>query len=269
MPEIPFSTNLPDQTAVYPYEQTIENAIVTPLGVRMRPGLEDYQTVSSGKKLLGLYDWQEQNLVVAVTSDGKVWKVSNTDTGRLLLETGDKLLLEDGGFLLLEEPGALTEVTGANVMGTTYKISWADYGSILFMANGGKIQALTPSQSLVTNDGTNYTCILNHVADATNEPGTGGSWETYWTATGDGGSAWVLGTTYGSGLAQQLDTADSDWPDSVKFIATCDSYLFALEDGTETVWFSQVGSPLYTDGEYFTVEGAADDATCLASLDND
>lgn len=40
----------------------------------------------------------------------------------------------------------------------------------------------------VYNDGSGYACILSHTSDATTEPGTGASWETYWSvmvAAGD------------------------------------------------------------------------------------
>ena len=38
-------------------------------------------------------------------------------------------------------------------------------------------------QTIVSNDSDEYRCILGHTSAAASEPGTGGSWETYWTTT--------------------------------------------------------------------------------------
>jgi hypothetical protein len=58
-----------------------------------------------------------------------------------------------------------------------------------------------------------YTCILDHVADATNRPTSGANWATYWSATGSGGIAWVDGVWYLIGTCRYVDGTfpDDDW----------------------------------------------------------
>lgn len=43
--------------------------------------------------------------------------------------------------------------------------------------------------NIVGNGGTSYICILDHTASASNEPGVGGSWTTYWEVFAAKGSA--------------------------------------------------------------------------------
>ena len=47
----------------------------------------------------------------------------------------------------------------------------------------------------VENDGSGYVCIVGHTASATDEPGTGASWETYWDLLVEGGTDGVKGDT--------------------------------------------------------------------------
>lgn len=45
-------------------------------------------------------------------------------------------------------------------------------------------EAYTADNQLVTHGGNIFICILNHTAGASSEPGTGGSWTTYWKYSG-------------------------------------------------------------------------------------
>jgi hypothetical protein len=58
-------------------------------------------------------------------------------------------------------------------------------------------QVLTTS-SVVTNGGTTYRCIKGHTASATDEPGVGADWTTYWIedSMATGAVVWVLTTAY-------------------------------------------------------------------------
>lgn len=54
-----------------------------------------------------------------------------------------------------------------------------------------------PDGAVVSNGGTDYRCILDHMSSASDEPGVGGSWTTFWEVsvdTPDG--AWVITTSY-------------------------------------------------------------------------
>ena len=59
-------------------------------------------------------------------------------------------------------------------------------------------QTLTAS-SHVVNDSKYYKCLKSHTSGATNEPGTGADWRTYWYEVGDvSATAWALSTAYTS-----------------------------------------------------------------------
>jgi len=52
----------------------------------------------------------------------------------------------------------------------------------------------------VTNGGVDYVCIKSHTSASATEPGTGGSWATYWDTTLETGvAAWATGTAYDDG----------------------------------------------------------------------
>jgi len=77
---------------------------------------------------------------------------------------------------------------------TIYKNGFGDTDLNSGFMNGIHITAYT--LKVVTNGGNTYTCIKTHTSQASNEPGVGASWETYWSLTGTGGLAWSTGTTY-------------------------------------------------------------------------
>lgn len=279
MLDVPIGINLPDQEVTDPYDQSLENVIVTDSGetriVRLRPGYRLAFDTTTAAKVDGIYDWSEHAIVIAV-SNGNVYKLSSaefdpTSISYLLLETGDKLLLESGDKLLIEnEGGGITDVTGGTDMTVGNRVTWANNGDWLYMANGGKIQELRYATSYVTfgSPAHDYVCILNNTAvtstlDPTNT--------TYWTDLGANPSstydAWVAGVRYGSGKAEVL--TDSDAPTTVKQIAIADKYLLALEDGTQTVWFAEVAEPWSFAGEYFQPEHLPDDANVLVSNSGD
>lgn len=55
------------------------------------------------------------------------------------------------------------------------------------------------ASSAVTNGGSTYRCTKGHTSAATDEPGVGADWTTYWVLDAvDGAGAWVLATAYTS-----------------------------------------------------------------------
>ncbi len=47
---------------------------------------------------------------------------------------------------------------------------------------------------VVSNDGSSYVCILDHTSSATDEPGVGASWTTYWALVAEAGQGITTGT---------------------------------------------------------------------------
>mgnify|MGYP001175483004 CR=1 FL=1 len=76
---------------------------------------------------------------------------------------------------------------------------------------GGRVAE--SSQVLGGDDGLNYTCILNHTADANNRPGMSPptpNWSTYWTQAGDAGATWVSGSSYVTASTSNTITLDQE-----------------------------------------------------------
>jgi len=86
-------------------------------------------------------------------------------------------------------------------------------------------------ESIVSVSGTNYRCILSHTSDtATNKPGSGTSWTTYWIACSVTGVAWVNATPYVTGATStQILFTVSDY-ESVLTVATLkNNFMFGLD----------------------------------------
>ena len=262
--EIPIGLNVPGQAYVDPLGQALINTTTTSLGVGPRPGsfLKD-EICSSGNMITGVYNWEEHSVLIIVCN-GNVYKLTYDKDSFLKTEDDYELKLQSNtGSLLLEAVDVLTDVTSDIIVGTN-RVIFADYGDFLYMAFGGKIIELSPSTDVVTNSGTSYTCIKNNVDI---EPGVTTGWETYWTATGTGTQAWVAGARYGSGVSEYLEDADA--PTNVSFIAITNKTMVALEDGTQTIWFSETGAPWSWDSDWFQAEYLPDNAVCLRMFNGD
>jgi len=266
--EIPFGLNLPEQESVDPYGQSLENVVITQFGAKLRIGSSELIDSSSSSAVDGIYDWKEQSIVIAISA-GDVFKMTDSaylSGSVLLLESGDYLLLEDSSRLFLESSAAITDVSGATSMVSGTRVTWANFGDYLFMANGGNIMELHPSTSQVTHGGNDYTCIYNNIDI---EPGVTSGWATYWQDDGAGSShsAWAGGVRYGSGKADVVE--DADCPTTVKFIDVADSYLLAIDESYGFMAFSVVDEPWNWDSDYVSAEGLPDDATCLKVENSD
>lgn len=269
MPEIPIRLNLPDQQDVSPLDQSLQDVVVTSTGVISRPGYSVLYDLETSARIDGIYDWREQDLVVVV-SNGKVFTVSDSvdsTASFLLLESGDYLLLEDGSRLILDAPTAVTEVTGDTDMVVGTRVIFGNYGDYLFMSNGAEIQCLAPAASQVSNGGNDYTCILNHTSGTDDdEPGVGANTATYWAASGASGllTAWATDTRYSSGKADVLTEANLL---EVSHVGVADTYLLALEVGTERIWFSNPVDPFTWSSEWVSAEHLPDDANAMIVRD--
>jgi hypothetical protein len=262
--EIPIKVNLPDQQVVDPLGQKLINMTVSDIGVRQRPGCKDYQDLGTGKPITGIYDWREQRCIITV-SDHKVFKLTEQVSGGLLLEDGSRIILEDGsGYLALEEGAPNTELTGDGVVYNDNRAIFANYGDYLYIASGNQIVELHPRQSIVSHNAVNYAAKINNIAI---EPGVTAGWEAYWETTVSSGPAWNVNVRYGSGKADVLESLNA--PTSVKWIATADKYLLALEDNTQRMWYSVIGKPWEWDSDWVSAEFLPDKASCMLVWNGD
>lgn len=98
-----------------------------------------------------------------------------------------KQLLSDGsgGYALRN---GKTVATTDQLSGLTVKGAWIT--ATAYVAN-----------DLTTNDGGSYICTTGHTSSATDEPGTGASWETYWVQITEPSAGDIEGVTAGTGLS--------------------------------------------------------------------
>ncbi len=111
--------------------------------------------------------------------------------------TRDQLIedaLQDIGALGQGQTASAAQVSEASTVLNRIVKNWQAEGIRLWTIDW-KTKTFTAS-SVVTNGGDTYTCIRSHTSSASNEPGVGADWTTYWKKTGTGGSAWATSTSY-------------------------------------------------------------------------
>lgn len=269
MREIQIRLNLPDQEQVNPLGQTLENIIVTMLGVKMRQGSTLFKDSTSSAQIDGIFHWQEQSRII-VASGGSVFSISEGTPGVgevMLFEDGVEMLFEDGQQMLFEPVFSVADVSNdALVSGT--RVKFANFGSYLYMANGNKIKELHPSTSQVSYDdgggSRDYTCLTNNINSA---PATGGTTDWQDDGLGSTHTAWSATTRYGSGKADDLE--DASWPTTVSHIGVADKYLLAIEDNSQRMHYSYPDEPWRSDGDFVSAEHLPEDANSLVVADGD
>jgi len=262
--EIPIKLNLPDQEAVDPLGQSLLDCVVTNSGTRPRPGSRFVMDTGVGQPITGIYNWEEQELIIIVAGE-KVFKSPYERDYYLLLEDGfSNLTLENGaGHLLLETQRDLIDVTKDIVFNDNRAI-FADFGDYLYISFGGRIVELHPSASRVEHDGKYYVSIKNGINI---EPGVDPDTDSYWVEQGLIGEPWNQYVRYGSGLTNYIE--DPDCPTEVKWIGVADRYLLALAEGTQRMYFSVVNEPWNWDQDYVSAEFMPDDAVNLLVFNGD
>ena len=89
--------------------------------------------------------------------------------------------------------GRFLAIRGGTAIVYNNTITGSESGCIInFREEDGKRYGMVPS--IIENGGTYYKCKLNHTAEASNEPGVGGSWATYWNTSSQSPTAWVVST---------------------------------------------------------------------------
>jgi len=262
--EIPIKLNLPDQEAIDPLGQSLLDCVVATSGTRPRPGSKFIIDTGENSPITGIYDWEEQELIIIVVGE-RVFKSPYEKDYYLLLEDDvSKLTLENGsGNLLLEVQRELIDVT-SDIVYNDNRAIFADFGDYLYIAHGGKIVELHPEQSKVEHDSKFYVAIKNSVGI---EPGVDPDFDDYWVEQGTEGDPWNEFVRYGSGLTDYIE--DPDCPTHVKWIGVADRYLLALADGTQRMYFSVINEPWNWDQDYVAAEFMPDDAVNLLVFNGD
>lgn len=142
----------------------------------------------------------------------------------------------------------------------------------------------------VSNDGSSYICILAHTSSASDEPGVGGSWATYWdlaASKGDTGDTGATGVS--QGLLFAFDAATSGDPGTGEFLLNnatvssvtainvsdtdgdgndVSSYISVWDDSTSTVSGYVTIRDLSDSSVYavFSITGSSTDNTTYYTL---
>lgn len=144
---------------------------------------------------------------------GILYKAASVDVKRGTISTGDvtSTYIHDGdpaadtGYLhiseVAEDTGTLTEFTFTGVDEPAIVHFHGRYNGNPAHENEAQIFDTSITVSVVSNGGSDYTCIRDHnSSDADTEPGTGAEWESYWELVGSGGGAWDNSSDYVSGF---------------------------------------------------------------------
>ena len=105
--------------------------------IPMRPGLTSWKDTGTSLSVDGLYWWDEQHCVLAV-SNKRVWKITDS-------------------------AGTMTELTGSTDLGASAPVTFATDGTKCVMANGGKM-VYTDLATLTTMADVDAPTVVTHVA---------------------------------------------------------------------------------------------------------
>jgi hypothetical protein len=204
-----------------------------------RPGLASWFDLGTGKPVEGAY-WSERLSKLFVVSDGRIWAVTASDGTRSeLTTTGDKLrdYSQTGGI---------------------GKVSFADDGTYIFMANGGNI---------AYTNGTNQTDHVDDVdADAPTAVDNVVFHDGYLLANvrGSGQFQWSSPTNRLSWSATDYATAESD-SDELVFLGSAWRELLLLGEKTVEVWYNDGSTPFARLEGAFT-EGGTESPNSVALI---
>ena len=124
MPELTIPLNGPayqnvDESGLDQFSSTVIDGYVNEFNwTEKRPGLKEVVNTGTNKSVHGLYWWEKEEVVIAV-SQGRVWKILGPNGSFQEMTTGSPFLNED------------------------VPVSFTDNGTTLLMANGGKIASTT------------------------------------------------------------------------------------------------------------------------------
>ena len=151
------------------YAPIMYNGYLSEAGsIRKVPGLATFADTGTGQPVNGIF-WDYNNSLLLAASNGKFYRYpSSAGTGRIDVSGGITLATQTLRFASYED---------------------ANYGGVIFVADGGKLNFLSELPNVVSNGGTNYICIKLHPGStAQSEPGVGTATATYWVAA----AAWSV-----------------------------------------------------------------------------
>ena len=128
------------------------------------------------------------------------------------------------------------------------------------------------ADNMVSNDSSNYRCILGHTAGASSEPGTGASWETYWDLTASNVGAYqkklfeardsdynTIQIVRKSQDLRSIDEDHSESDDHVTHVCAEEKDLMIYPMADETIWLWFWRRPVRMVDKWDVPEGIPED----------
>lgn len=209
-----------DEVGLSTHNAAMQDCYVDELGgVNRRPGLVEFCDLGTAAAVDGLFWWEPQSMVIAV-SNGDAFKITDNT----------------GTFAALTMTGADFE-TGA-------RVTWGDFGTYLFGANGGKIKKLSTTELIDVADADAPTTVT-HVAFLdryllANETGTRKVWFPLVGNPDDWQSDYI--------------SKDAQFDNLVAVdVANLEAYLLGKK--TMEVWYNDGSNPFSRLGQGFVQSG--------------
>ena len=220
---IPINTGLNlsvDEVGLKTHNAAMQDCYVDELGgVNRRPGLEEFVDLGTSASVDGLFWWETENLVLAV-SNGDVFKI--TDNA--------------GTF------AALT-MTGVD-FATGTRVTWGDFGTNIYAANGGKIKKISTSAMIDTADADAPTTVT-HVAFL----------DRYLLANQtDTRKVWFPVVADPDDWQAEYFSKDAQF-DNLKAVAVSNLEAYLLGERTMEVWYNDGTNPFSRLGQGFVQSG--------------
>lgn len=211
-----------DEVGLRTHNAAMQDCFVDELGgVNRRPGLTEFCDLGTSASVDGLLWWSSEGVVLAV-SNGDVFKITN-NTGSY---------------------SAIT-MTGTDFE-TGERVTWGDFGTYIYGANGGKIKKISTTELIDTADADAPTTVT-HLAFLdryllANEPGTRKVW---YPQVGDPDD-WQA----------EYFSKDAQF-DNLKAVSVANLEAYLIGEKTLEVWYNDGSNPFSRLAQGFVQSGTS------------
>ena len=220
--KLPFNIGLNkaiDEIGLKGYGAALQDCWVDEEGnVHRRPGLSLLCDLGTGAAVDGLYWWDDQSLVIAI-SDGEIYKITASD-------------------------GTKAQISGGDEFESGTRVEFSNFGSTLYAANGAKIIAITTTTTTAMVDADAPTTVSHPV-----------ELDTYLLAN-ETGSAYLHYSAVGAPTTWDAEyvTAEAKSDDLVAVISE-NLELYLMGKRTLEVWYDDGSTPFVRQSQGYINSG--------------
>ena len=220
--KLPFNIGLNkaiDEIGLKGYGVALQDCWVDEEGnVHRRPGLSLLCDLGTGAAVDGLYWWDDQSLVIAI-SDGEIYKITASD-------------------------GTKAQISGGDEFESGTRVEFSNFGSTLYAANGAKIIAITTTTTTAMVDADAPTTVSHPV-----------ELDTYLLAN-ETGSAYLHYSAVGAPTTWDAEyvTAEAKSDDLVAVISE-NLELYLMGKRTLEVWYDDGSTPFVRQSQGYINSG--------------